>query len=190
MIYEAPLNFVPYVLEMSSCLHVTFLVFLRLIAIKFPLSYQTRNLKMRRITIIVIWTTSVLAQSIPLAIMYSKKKEDYFLARLTIVHCFGTFPVVCIVVMNILLLCIIARKPKLTSNQTTATDMMMDRKSLPISESMSKKMTMLVQKVVTFLLFCYIPYLAWAHYFYAVIIQRDNPEVSENEVKKLLSKLK
>jgi hypothetical protein len=180
MLYEAPLNFVPYVLEMSSCLHVTFLVFLRLIAIKFPLSYQTSNRKLRRITIIVIWTISILAQSIPLAIMYSRPKEDYFLARLSILHLFGSFPVGCIVGMNLLLLWIIKRKPKLRSHQMTSE--IMNNSELPISEALSKKMTMLVQKVVTFLLSCYIPYLAWAHYFYQVIIQRDNPQVSEIEV--------
>ena len=183
MLYEAPLNFVPYVLEMSSCLHITFLVFLRLIAIKFPLSYQTRNLKLRRIMIIVIWTISILAQSIPLAIMYSKSpKQNYFKARLCIVHLFGTFPVGCIVAMNILLLWIVARKPKLNTGRLNVTSEIMHNSELPISDAMSKKMTLLVQKVVTFLLSCYIPYLAWAHYFYAVIIQRDNPEVSENEV--------
>ena len=135
--------------------------------------------------IIVIWTISILAQSIPLAIMYSSPKQNYFEARLCIVHLFGTFPVGCIVAMNILLLWIIARKPKLNDRGHQMTSEIMDNSNLPISEAMSKKMTMLVQKVVTFLLSCYIPYLAWAHYFYAVIIQRDDPEVSENEVNKL-----
>ena len=54
--------------------------------------------------------------------------------------------------------------------------------SRAVSETISRKMTLLVQKVVTFLLVCYVPYLTWAHYFYAVIIQRTDSEISEVEV--------
>ena len=180
MFYEAPLNFVPYVLEMSSCLHVTLLVFLRLMAIQYPLSYQTSNVKLRRASIIIIWVLSILAQIIPLTVIYTSSKQIYTYIRLIFVQCCGTFPVISIVVMNALLIWTVKRRQreKLASLAPVAT-----KSTNAISESMSRRMTTLVQKLVVFLLLCYVPYLTWAHYFYAVMIQRKDPEPSNIEVR-------
>ena len=180
MFYEAPLNFVPYVLEMSSCLHVTLLVFLRLMAIQYPLSYQTSNIKLRRASIIIIWILSILAQIIPLTVIYTCSKQIYTIVRLIFVQCCGTFPVISIVVMNALLIWTVKRRQKerLASLAPVAT-----KSTNAISESMSRRMTTLVQKLVAYLLLCYIPYLTWAHYFYAVMIQRQDPEPSIVEVR-------
>ena len=181
MFYEAPINVIPYVLEMASCLNVTLLMFLRLVAIQFPLSYHTTNrVKLRRIFIAVIWIVSILSQILPVAILYCESKNVYFYVRLTIVHCCGTLPVIAIVIMNALLLWTVNKKQKMKrpSEQLPA----ILNPSSAISESISRKMNLLVQKVVTFLLVCYVPYLTWAHYFYAVIIQRTDSEISEFEV--------
>ena len=179
MLYEAPLNFVPYVLEMSSCLHVTLLVFLRLMAIQYPCSYQTSNVKLRQASIVIIWTVSILSQIIPLVAMYKCSRQVYTHVRLIFVHFCGTLPVISIVVMNILLIWVVKNKQReialsiAPSISTTLNS---------ISESTSKRMTTLVQKLVAFLLICYVPYLTWAHYFYSIIIQREDPEPSDIEV--------
>ena len=179
MIYEAPLNFVPYVLEMSSCLHVTLLVFLRLMAIQYPLSYQTSNLKLRQASIAAIWIVSILAQVMPLVAMYTGSKKTYIYVRLIFLHCCGTFPVISIVLMNVLLIWLVKQKQReiaLSIGPSISVTLN------SISESMSRKMTKLVQKLVAFLLLCYVPYLTWAHYFYSTIIQRPDPEPSDIEV--------
>ena len=179
MFYEAPLNFVPYVLEMSSCLHVTLLMFLRLMAIHFPLSYQTSNMKFRQASIVIIWIVSILAQIIPLAVLYTSSKQIYTNVRLIFVQCCGTVPVISIVIMNVLLLWSVKRRQR---RKPVSEVPAISENSHSISESMSRRMTRLVQKLVAFLLLCYVPYLTWAHYFYAIMIQREDPEPSEIEV--------
>ena len=179
MLYEAPLNFVPYVLEMSSCLHVTLLVFLRLMAIQYPCSYQNSNVKLRQASIVVIWIVSILSQIIPLVVMYKSSRQVYTHVRLIFVHCCGTLPVIAIVVMNVLLISLVKNKQREIALSIAPS---ISETLNSISESTSKRMTTLVQKLVAFLLICYVPYLTWAHYFYSFIIQRDDPEPSDIEV--------
>ena len=51
-------SLIPHLLEMSSILHVTLLVYLRLFAIIKPMSYKSHHIKLRYNSIFVIWSMS------------------------------------------------------------------------------------------------------------------------------------
>ena len=51
-----------------------------------------------------------------------------------------------------------------------------------ISKSANRKLTSLLHKIVAGLIVCYIPYLAFDHYYYAVIVHREDSKILDSEV--------
>ena len=108
------LNSVPDVLEMSSVVHVMLLVFLRLLAILKPLSYQEIHDKFRYKSIIGIWITSIFVNAAKilccqLAITFENENYFYY-GNLIIAQFSNTLPVVLILIMYIMLIWVLRGK--------------------------------------------------------------------------------
>ena len=173
-------NFVPYVLETSSCLHVTLLVFLRLLAILKPLTYRETHIKLRHTSIITIWIISI---SVHLVAVLSrvdfgveKTGDFYFPYRYIVLHGFHTVPIICMVVMHAVLIW------KLKTMRNNANENIEDTTTTH-ADLTNKKMTLMVQRIVCFVVVCYVPYLSWKHYFYSVISKRHQLNILTSEVK-------
>ena len=161
------------ILEISSILHVGLLVFLRLMKVLNPLSDGVHTSKtFRRITVIVIWTLSVMLEMIPLitSILTTRNNQDDMkktstIIRLVILHCFNTLPVVGIIIMWGSLVW------KARSNRNSNKFQRHNIGSRN-SGSIEQRMGAIVRRLVILLLICYLPYLAWKQYFYGVVIKR------------------
>ena len=166
------LRCVPRVLETSSCLHVTLLVFLRLLAIQKPLTYAELHGKLRYISIIIIWIISIVIQLIALIILIFEKGNVYLYYKDVTLHSFHTFPVICIIIMYTLLIWTLKKKKREIKDI---------RRSME-QDTINKKMTLLVQRVVLVLIICYVPFLGWRQYYYEVVIKRMDPRLFDVEV--------
>ena len=139
----ATTRIVPHILEFSSCLHVTLLIFLRLLAIRYPLSYQILHKKLRHISIIAIWAITSLVQSIPLfTLLFAESKRLYTYVRLVLLNCFGTIPVVSMVIMSILFAWTVNKRKHLIPNTDLNT-------ASKFNDAITRKLNSRVQKVVT-----------------------------------------
>ena len=77
------------------------------------------------------------------------------------IHVFHTIPVVGILIMYVSLLWVLKkRRDKAKKNMAD------------VGTDLNMKMTQLVQRVVLFLLVCYVPFLGWKHYFIAITVRR------------------
>ena len=181
-LYAAILKFPTKMLEMSSRLHITLLIFLRLLAIQFPLTFQDMHIKMNRICITIIWMISFIFSLIITLIGIFGKKEKYFLSKLAFLHISGTLPVIVIVVMNLFLLRTLRKRKHAINGPLQKEICTLNRMDSSRTEVLNRKMTGVVLKVVGFLLVCYIPLLAWRHHYYAVVVYRENSEFTDTEV--------
>ena len=160
--------FVPHVLEISSILHVALLVFLRLMAVRNPFSEEKRLALYRRISITLVWTTSIVFRTIPLVFSALKMKNsvvNFFTINL---YLFRVFPVFAIIIMWGLLIWTAKRK------QTHGESYLQTLK-YSTEEANSRKMAEIIRRLVIILLVCYIPNLVWSQYVWFVIRERSNP---------------
>ena len=166
------LTFIPNILETASILHVTLLVFLRLLAVTDPMKYKEAHVKSRHKSIIVIWLTSVIVR---LTALLSQKYHStvFFYYRYFLLHIFHTVPIITIVIMYVRLIMILKRR------STTLTAM--TERSQQLSESINRKMAIVVKRIVVSLLICYVPFLSWEQY-YMVIAERVPFIIYKNEV--------
>ena len=157
-------TFLPNVLEITSILHVTLLVFLRLIAITEPIKYKEIHIKIRHTSIITIWLMSFGVRII--AILSQKYKPSvFFYYRYFALHIFHTLPVICIIAMYVILM-------KTLRRRNGHLEIMVDN-SRHLADSMNRRMTIVVQRIVLALLICYVPFLVWEQYY--MIISERNP---------------
>ena len=180
--YVVLLYFPSKFFEMASRLHVTLLVLLRLLAIKFPLTYQDMHIKISRICIALIWIISLIVTIIVTFIGTFDDKRNYFVAKIVLLHGFGTFPVICIVFMNASLLRTLSQKRPCIRTPSQGQNTTFDRMDSLRKETINRKMTILVLKVVGFLMVCYIPLIAWRHHYYSVVVYRENSLLTDTEV--------
>ena len=166
------LTFIPNILETASILHVTLLVFLRLLAVTDPMKYKEAHIKSRHKSIIVIWTTSVIVR---LAALLSQKYHTtvFLYYRYFLLHIFHTIPIIAIVIMYARLILTLKRR---STNLITMTE-----RSQQLSDSINRKMTIVVKRIVVSLLICYVPFLSWEQY-YMVIAEREPFMIYKNEV--------
>ena len=166
------LTFIPNILETTSILHVTLLVFLRLLAVTDPMKYKEAHIKSRHKSIIVIWTTSVIVR---LAALLSQKYHTtvFLYYRYFLLHIFHTIPIIAIVIMYARLILTLKRR---STNLITMTE-----RSQQLSDSINRKMAIVVKRIVVSLLICYVPFLSWEQY-YMVIAEREPFMVYKNEV--------
>ena len=170
------LNYVPEVLEMSSILHVTLLVFLRLIAILKPLSYKAIHVQLRFVSITTIWVISCLCHGIIriIYVLVPKQRQNSFYdnASLVILHCFITVPVISLFIMYVLLILVIRKKNQELKEHTLVTPNVPGKANRNI----------LVKRVVMVFVTCYVPFLVWRHYFFNVFSETEDAKLSNVEV--------
>jgi hypothetical protein len=162
------LNFIPDLLEMSSVLHVTLLVSLRLIAILKPTSYQIIHEKLRYNSIIVIWITSVLFHATNRVALILKSENFFYYGNLFVLLFCNILPVVLILIMYIMLIWVLRGKTS-KSPETNTVEL---STTSPAIEHMEKKMTLAVLRIVLVVILCYGPFLLWRAYFFIVIDRR------------------
>ena len=160
------ISFVPNVLETCSLLHVVFLVFLRLLAILKPYDYEPMKTPIRHIFIATIWILSA-AVHLLAAITQSFTEGNFYLTyRWIVLHVFHTLPIVSIVFMYATMVWVLkikVRQQITQAQRTTQADISGNVKNY--MKTRSKKMTAMVERIVLFILICYLPYLAWWQYF-------------------------
>ena len=186
----ALLAIVPEVLEMSSVLHVTLLVFLRLLAIMKPISYKQIHTKLRYNSIIVIWLTSMFFHSATKTALLFENKTLFDYGNWFILLSFNILPVVLIIIMYIVLMWILRDKtsknpgPNNVELHSNLNSQLLNNQPTIAAgaEQMERKMTLAIQRIVLFVIFCYGPFLIWRVYYYAVVNKRDDGKVGDREV--------
>ena len=187
----ALLAIVPEVLEMSSVLHVTLLVFLRLLAIMKPISYKQIHTKLRYNSIIVIWLTSMFFHSATKTALLFENKTLFDYGNWFILLSFNILPVVLIIIMYIVLMWILRDKTSKNNpgpnnvelNSNLNSQLLNNQPTIATgAEQMERKMTLAIQRIVLFVIFCYGPFLIWRVYYYAVVNKRDDGKVGDREV--------
>ena len=163
------MTFVPNVLQTSSILHVAVLVYLRLLAILKPMSYKDVHEKVRKRSIPIIWVVSIASRliSVLTQIFEPMPKPFYAAYRYIALHVFHTVPIIFIICMYVKLVWTLKKiSEESNTTQATFTNVRNPKKSI------SKKATLLVQRVVLFLLGCYLPFLAWEQYWEIITFER------------------
>ena len=160
--------FAPHALELSSILHVTLLVFLRLLAVRDPLATPERRVKLRHVSIALIWTISLLLPTIFLiaTLLDAGSFHKYF--NIIYLNCFEIFPVICIVVMYYVLIRTLRKKKNENKDNSMGFKQIIQNST---ADGYNKKMQLLVGRLVIVLLFCYVPFLACMNYFNFQIIK-------------------
>ena len=148
--------FVPNVLETNSILHVTLIVFLRLLAVTEPIKCKEIHKSLRHKSIILTWVIAFGVRSLSL-IIQTLSSDAFFYYRYFQLHAFHTLPIFLIVVMYIVLIKTLKKRHQNLD--------MIDFKSRIVADTMNKKMTIVVKRIVFGLLICYIPFLAWEQYY-------------------------
>ena len=166
------LTFIPNILETTSILHVTLLVFLRLLAVTDPMKYKEAHIKSRHKSILVIWLTSIIVRLIAL-ISQKYHTKAFFYYRYFLLHMFHTIPIIMIVIMYVTLI--------MTLKKRSMALISMTEQSQQLSQSINRKMEIVVKRIVVSLLICYVPFLSWEQY-YMVIAERVPFMIYKNEV--------
>ena len=175
------LNFVPSILEMSSVLHVALLVSLRVYAIFRPTSYREMHVKLRYISIIVIWLSAMLVHTATRIALFLEKETIFYYGNVLILLFCNTLPVVLILIMYIMLMWILRdRTSKLPDTNVVELHSIVNGHPLnnessisPGTEQTERKMTLAIQRIVLFVILCYGPFLIWRAYYYNVVDRRQ-----------------
>ena len=148
---------------MSSVLHVALLVSLRVYAIFRPTSYREMHVKLRYISIIVIWSTSIFLHAVILTTSAFKNETISYHENLIIFFCFNALPVGYILFMYGLLIWRLRIKRSTAIEDTVKTSSV-----TPAAEATENKIITLVKRIIIVLILCYGPFLIWRVYFYTI----------------------
>ena len=140
-------------MEAASVLHILILVYLRLIAIRTPLSRDNRIIHLRKRLIILIWTISFSVKILGFLFGYFWIPLAYKVADIFQLFFLGVVPLISIIVMN----CLIIRTLKTESRENKTSDLIISNKSFAISNYNSA--SKVVRILVYFLIFSITPYL-------------------------------
>ena len=178
------LKIVPELFSASTCLHVTFLVLMRYIAINNPTGYKRSFVfKHRRYFIITIWMLSISLCFLPILSKAVTGKTHAYVYDFTSslrLHGFHTLPVICIVGMYLKL------SLKLKKGPTSPQNLDEFSKSFELQKcnKMKKKSsTKIIRKIIIGLLICYLPYIVCSQYVYVVMMRRNPLLVYPSEVR-------
>ena len=162
------------IFEISSVLHVALLVFLRLMAVRNPLSDEKGLILYRRISITVVWITSIVFSMMPVILDWLKIENGALYVYQINLYLFRIFPVFAIVIMWSLL--IWTAKRKQSHGEGTL------RTQHSMKEPDSRRMAEIIRRLVIILLVCYIPNLVWRQYFWTVLNERSSPMAREVKI--------
>ena len=160
-------NFVPNILEMSSVLHVTLIVSLRFYAILKPTSYRKLHIKMRFISLLLIWTSSFFLHGVIVILAVLNKKTYAYTGNMFVFYCFNALPVLIILILYLLLIWILKNKRPTPINDTNQIHM-----QSAATEEIEKRMTTIVKRIIIVVILCYGPFVIWRQYFYVIVDKR------------------
>ena len=154
----------------SSCYFVALVVFLRLLTVKRPASYESMHEKLSRFGSFTIWGFSLVVWSLPLiASCPSVYDRNLYLATNFIsFHVTHTIPILATVIMYFVLLWVLKKTPELSSS----------------SSKKKKQLMTMVRGVVVGLLICNLPYIAWVGYIGA---KAKDPVKGDKEFEKVFT---
>ena len=118
---------------------------------------------------------------VPLGQHYFLRTRNFFSTEICLLYYFvtlcgihtrtyPTLPVVLILIMYIMLIWVLRGKKSKAQWQNT----------------MDKKLTLAIQRIVLVVILCYGPFLVWRAYFYVVVDRRGNGTLSDEQVKKII----
>ena len=138
------------------------------------MKYKQVHRKLRYMGILMVWIISIGCRL--LAVLTQAFAMNFYLYyRDIIIHLFHTVPIIVIVSAYASMLYILRQKREDSEKGRSLSN--------THAESMNRKMTLMVQRVVICLLICYIPYLVWWQYFNVITIERrDHWEINAYEV--------
>ena len=180
------LKIVPELFSASTCLHVTFLVLMRYVAINKPTRYKkTFVYQQRRGVIIIIWLLSISLCLLPILSKASSGRNHAYVYDFTNyirLHGFHTLPVICIIGMYLKL------SWTLKKDVTSPSNVDEFSKSFDFQKcnNMKKKSsTKIIRKIIVGLLICYLPYIISWQYVCAVMMKRNPLLIYKSEVRKI-----
>ena len=155
--------------EISSILHVVLLVILRLEAIKHP--KKKRMTKHNTTLISSIWITSILCSALPICAIIINCKNAIPVIRLVELYCSSVAPVVGIVLTYLLLIWELKKQQK--QRNEIHTDRIVSN-----TDDNVKRVTVIVSRIVTVFLLCYLPFLAERQYYLIMLSQGSYHDIS------------
>ena len=183
--------FFPNTLTASNCFHVTLLVFLRLIALEMPDTYEDTHRKIRHIGVVIIWVGSAMVCSLPLIntfrTMMALQISWHF-----VIHGCHTLPICLIVILYGRVLWRISRtRIRRLSLYPSPVPEAIERAKLAVRTKKNKVSRVIAANVVR-LIICYVPYIvAWqinVTYFEDRDFRHQTPMVRINKIN-LISQL-
>ena len=177
------LKILPDLFSASTCLHVTFLVLMRYIAIDKPTRYKkTFVFKQRKWFIIAIWLLSISLCLLPIlskAVTGKNHAYVYDFTHYLRLHGFHTLPVICIVGMYLKLSWTLKKDPTSPRNLDEFSKSFDFQKC---NNMKKKSSTKIIRKIIIGLLICYLPYIVCWQYVCSVMMKRNPLEAYPNEV--------
>ena len=101
------------------------------------------HIRISRISIALIWIISLIVTIIITVIGTFDDKRIYFVAKTVLLHAFGTFPVICIVFMNVYLLRTLSQRRPSINTPSQGQKSTLSRMDSLRKEAMNRKMTIL-----------------------------------------------
>ena len=152
--FEA-LKIIPRMLSTATCLHVALLVYLRMVTITRPLSYAETHIKLRHISIIVIWVMSIIICVVLAVDLYFHEDEIYIVTRVIFLHGFHTIPFISTIIMYGKLSWTVYRQKSISTS---------DGRREIINQH-----NIMVRRIILCLVVCYLPYISMWEYSYSVV---------------------
>lgn len=163
---------VPNALTTSTCLHVTFLAAMRLVALRKPTDYRRLQRRFRTTSIVAIWTCSTLASLTPLAVLLVVRtatadsslrlpatagiSSPYTWSRAVLLHGFHTVPLFLILAMYVCIFWTSATASATGCNAASGT-------SSGSLRAKRRSVACTTGSIAACLLICYVPYLVQWH---------------------------
>ena len=171
---------IPNILTTSNCLHVTILVFLRLIATERPMSYRAIHLEFRNTAVPIIWVVSIIFSSIPVINEFLPLSRDvHKIWRTVILHVGHTLPICLTVIMYLRTIWVLSKPDNVDMCDLQEVPEVTKRLTLALQEK-KRQMSRMITGVVICLVICYVPYLI--QWQLDILVDRNTSELSTGEV--------
>ena len=143
---------------------------IRLKVVRNPLSEEKMIVQYRRLSVFVIWTVAVVVSTMPAIFVALEVKDGVVYMYKITFYAFKVFPVIVISIMwGLLMWTAKAKRNQIKSSPSN------------ISESIevhnSRKMAVIIRRLVILTLVFWIPYLVWITYVWIVITQNNTDQV-------------
>ena len=167
-----PINLAPNVFSTSSCLHVTFFLFLRYLQ-ESRIAKKINDInKLTELSMVSIWVISFFINLLAVLSQALEWYTFYFYFRFIRLYMFWSLPIIVVICMYVRLFYKIEKineKAKVMSKRMKSDDGNLVMKKL---QKKSDQMTRSIQRVVICLVLCFLPYLGWLNYYYLNITTR------------------